>query len=188
MRAFLLNAADSGNPDCRQGADALSRALDDFGLDVSEVHLAEMSVAPCKGCFGCWVSTPGECLQTDALKCIAGQVVSSDLWALYAPLAFGGYGWRLKQVLDRLIGLVSPLFEWGVPTRHRPRYSRYPAMLGVGWLPAPDPEQERLFARIVARNACNMHAPASAALVLAGDKDWAVRRKICLAALGGLLP
>lgn len=188
MRATLLNAADPGNPDCRQGADALRRALDDYGLEVREFQLDELSVAPCKGCFGCWVSTPGECLQTDASGCVARQIIASDLWAMYAPLAFGGYGWRLKQVLDRLIGLVSPLFEWSAPTRRRPRYKRYPAMLGVGWLPACDTEQEALFARLVARNAYNMHAPASAALTLAGDKDWAVQRKACLAALGGILP
>lgn len=188
MRATLIDAADSGDQNCRQAADALRRALGDSGFAVVEFHPADLPVAPCRGCFGCWLSTPGVCLQSDAAELMARQVMASDLWVLFSPLCFGGYGWRLKQVLDRMVGLVSPFFEWGAPTRHRPRYGRYPAMLGVGWLPEPDSEQEALFARLVARNAYNLHAPASAALALVGDKDWAVQRKACLAALGGLLP
>lgn len=41
---------------------------------------------------------------------------------------------------------------------HKPRYERYPRLMGVGVLPQPDEESERIFTTLVSRNAINLHA------------------------------
>ena len=188
MRAILFDAADPGHHECRQAADALRRALGDAGFDVQNFPLAELPISPCRGCFACWLATPGSCPHADPSELVARAAVNAPLAVFFSPLVFGGYGWVLKKALDRMICLISPFFETKGLTRHTARYKRYPAMLGVGWLPGPDPESQAIFTRVVTQNAYNLRAPAQASLVLTADKDWAVHRKACLTAIRSLLP
>ena len=140
MRAVLLDATPSGNDACRQGADALRRALTECGCEVESFGLSELPMAPCMGCFTCWTGTPGRCPVPDAAEIAARAVIGSELTAVYSPVRFGVWSWQAKKVLDRMICLISPHFEASFPTRHKARYRSYPALLGVGWLPGPDPE------------------------------------------------
>lgn len=112
------------------------------------------------------MKTPGICLFADDGREVARKAIQSHLLVLLTPVTFGGYSSQLKKALDRMISLVSPFFQKiGGETHHQPRYRRYPRLLGVGTLPAPDAESEATFASLVARNAINLHAPAAAAVV-----------------------
>jgi len=186
MRAVLLDGTPPGNDSCRQGADALRRALSDAGHAVDPFTLADLPMPPCRGCFACWTTTPGRCPFADASEVVARAVIGSELAVYFSPLTFGAWNWTVKKALDRMICLVSPHFEASGLTRHQKRYPSYPAFLGVGWLPGPDPEAEAVFRRLVAHNAYNLRAPAQAAVVLRGDMPWAVQREACLAALDAL--
>ena len=69
--------------------------------------------------------------------------------------------------MDRIICLISPFFtRIDGEVHHRPRYARYPALLGVGVLPAPHPAQEQIFDTLIGRNAINLHAPVHNSVVL----------------------
>lgn len=189
MRAVLLDATPTGHDACRQGADALRRALSDAGHAVDVFPLAELPMAPCRGCFACWTATPGRCPVSDASEIAARAYLASELAVLFSPLSFGAWSFQAKKLLDRMICLVSPFFDREAPdglTRHKPRYDRYPAFLGVGWLPGPDRETQDVFARLVTRNASNLRAPAWAQLTLTHDRPWSAQREACLAALATL--
>jgi multimeric flavodoxin WrbA len=189
MRTVLLDATPPGDDACRQGADALRRAVSENGWEVEGFTLSDLPMAPCRGCFACWTDTPGRCPVADASGIAARAVTSSELAMVYSPVRFGAWSWQAKKVLDRLICLVSPHFESGPPgraTRHKARYRSYPMFLGVGWLPGPDPEATELFRNLVEKNAYNLRAPAWDALMLCGDKPWAAHREACLTALAGI--
>ncbi|WP_243358143.1 flavodoxin family protein [Fundidesulfovibrio terrae] len=189
MRTVLLDATPPRNDACRQGADALRRALSDCGCQVESFPLAELPMAPCRGCFACWTDTPGRCPVQDASELAARAVIASGLTAVFSPVRFGVWSWQAKKALDRMICLISPHFEAASsagPTRHTARYRSYPVFLGVGWLPGPDPEAVELFTRLVERNAWNFRSPAWDALVLDGDRPWAAQREACLKVLAGL--
>lgn len=197
MRAALLDGSPSGHDACRPAVDALRRSLSEAGYGVEEFALAELPMAACRGCFACWVATPGRCPVADASEQVVRGYIGADLAVLFSPLAFGCWSSSLKKALDRMVGLLSPFFETsgftggntpGGLTRHKPRYRRYPAILGVGWLPGPDPEAEAVFARLAEHNAYNMRARAAASLVLLGDREWNVHRQHCLSALGRVAP
>lgn len=187
MRAVLFDGTSAGGDACRQGVDALRRALSDAGCEVEAFGLADLPVAPCRGCFACWTSTPGRCPFGDASEYAARAYIRSDLAVAYSPLAFGAWSHTVKKALDRMICLVSPHFEAADPTRHRARYARYPKFMGVCWSPLPDPEGAAVFSRLVERNAWNLRAPAWQALALTGDRPWAVQRDACRVAVGRLL-
>ncbi len=179
MRWVIL---DGGAPDDGEVAalgDLLTSELDGTGSEVSRKRLAELEIAPCKGCFGCWVQQPGECLQEDDARQVSAAMAASDVVVLLTRVTFGGYSWRLKQAMDRSICLVSPLFTTAQSLSvHRPRYARYPALLGLGLVGRID-EQAAVFATLVERNARNLHAPLHAAeVVVGGSGDGEARRRV----------
>ena len=189
MRTVLFDATPPVGDACRQGADALRRALSDAGHAVDVFPLAELPMAPCRGCFACWTATPGRCPVSDASEIAARAYVGSELAVFFSPLSFGAWCSTAKKLLDRMICLVSPFFDTtssGSLTRHKPRYARYPAFLGVGWLPKPDREAQKIFTRLVERNAFNLRAPAWGHLTLTHDRPWSAQREACLGALAAL--
>jgi multimeric flavodoxin WrbA len=105
---------------------------------------------------------------------------NSQLAVLLSPITFGGYSSEIKKVLDRSIGLVSPyLTRVGSEVHHRPRYACAPALLAVGVIRDHDAQEAEIFARLVARNAINLHAPASFAVIVSReDRPEQIREAI----------
>jgi len=66
MKALVLNGSlSAGDP-----TDTVRRLylneLNQAGWDADTFVLRDTKIAPCVGCFGCWVKTPGKCLIDDA--------------------------------------------------------------------------------------------------------------------------
>jgi hypothetical protein len=164
-----------GRRDVGETADslqALDEALSGRGWRTAGYRLAELDVAPCRGCFACWVRTPGVCIVDDVGREIAQSVIRSDVLVLLTPITFGGYSSALKGMVDRLIPLILPYFERiDGEVHHVKRYERYPSLLGIGLLPNPAPEQERTFRTVVERNGINLHAPTVRAQVVYDGAD-----------------
>lgn len=170
MEAVVLNGTEGGDPALDAVYDLLSGELENRGWEVKPFLLRDMEIAYCRGCFGCWVITPGVCVIDDAGRDIARAIIQSDLVVYLTPVTFGGYSAGLKKALDRSIGLLSPFFmKIGGEVHHRPRYERYPRLVGLGVLERPDEESEKMFATLVQRNAINMHSPAHAGGVVFGS-------------------
>mgnify|MGYP001054267531 FL=1 len=167
MRALVMDGCETAPAGTTDPHVLLRDAMEGRGWQVETLHLCEMDIAPCAGCFGCWTRTPGECVVADAARDVARAYVGSELVALLTPVRFGGYGYHLKKAVDRLIPNISPLFTvLHGEVHHARRYLRYPAVLGVGILPGPDTEGEAIFSRLVERNAINMRAPRHAAVTI----------------------
>lgn len=170
MRAVILNGARHGEISGERAQDALREELSRRAWSVDAWLLREFEIEPCRGCFECWVRTPGACTRSETANQIASAFIRGDLTILLTPVTFGGYSSELKMALDHMIPLVSPMFmRVRGEVHHRPRYPRYPALLGVGLSRAADSEAEEVFTKLLARNALNFHSPAHAAWVLPED-------------------
>jgi multimeric flavodoxin WrbA len=172
MKALVLDGSregDSLTPVAILGVTSALAGRVDF---VELVKPRELAIAPCAGCFGCWTRTPGECVIKDDARDVVGSYVGSDLVVYVSPVTFGGFSSELKKLLDRIIlSVLDPRFTVvGGEVHHRLRYRRYPKTVGFGTLPSPDPEAERLFARLVARNGINVHQHSDVE-ILAGVTD-----------------
>ena len=173
MKVLILNGELSGAQSLDRVQDLLFQELKSRDWDGEALQLNRLDVHYCTGCFGCWVQTPGVCVIPDASQEIAKTFIQSDLVIFLTPVTFGGYSSELKKALDRIICLVSPFFmKIRGEVHHRPRYEKYPRLMGVGFLSKKDHEMERIFSTLVERNAINSHAPAHASKVLytTGDK------------------
>jgi len=140
--------------------------------DVTDLRLSELTIAPCIGCFGCWVKTPGICVIDDAGRDVAKAIVQSDLVVYLTPVLFGGYSHELKKALDRSIPIISPMFKKvHGEVHHKKRYTRYPRVLALGWMEKLTVDAEELFQSVVQRNAINMHAPKALVDVFESNED-----------------
>ncbi len=175
-RAVVLDGIATAGED--RFRDSLIEAMGEADLNAEIIALRDLRIAPCQGCFGCWIQTPGECVIPDAGRDVACTVIQSDLAVFLTPVTFGGYSSTLKKAVDRLIPLFSPYFRRGRgEVHHQPRYRRHPRLIGVGLLDRSDPEAETVFAQLVERNAINLRAPAHAAVVVRTDEEPAVLRQ-----------
>ena len=157
----------------------LRETLRETGATVSCFALREIALAHCIGCFGCWVESPGVCVEADSGRDLTEAVLRSDTTILFTPVTFGGYSSVLKKGVDRWLALAMPYFYRNHgEIHHTPRYPRYPRLIGIGVQERPDPEEAEIFRTLVGRNAINFHAPSFAAEVFPADEppDLARRR------------
>ena len=172
MKAIILNGASLGDETVGEVGREIAAELERLGWQVQNLSLREMDIAYCLGCFQCWTHTPGLCRIHDDGQMVAEQLIQSDLAILLTPVTFGGYSSELKKTLDRNICLLSPFFmKIDGEVHHRRRYERFPIMLGVGIMTQPNGNQVQTFARLVERNAINMHAPAQGTHVYQAGVD-----------------
>jgi multimeric flavodoxin WrbA len=176
MNATLLNGALPGDDFTDAAGALLQEMLESQGWDVTSWTLREEKIGYCLGCFECWTKTPGLCRLDDAGREIARSVIQSETAIYLTPVTFGGYSSELKKAVDRIICLISPFFRRiDGEVHHHARYDRYPALAGIGVLPAPHSAQEQIFHTLIGRNAINLHAPRhSSAVVYRGQDPAAV--------------
>jgi len=167
MNALILEGALPGDVATPAIARHLQQALMVAGWSAEIVALCEQKIAYCLGCFDCWTKSPGLCKIDDDGRTVTAAMLASDLVIYLTPLTFGGYSSELKKALDRSICLVSPFFtRIDGEVHHKARYDRYPAILGVGVATMPNAAQAAIFARLIERNALNLHALAHAAFIV----------------------
>jgi len=172
--------------DGRIGEDAIAERSLEFveawlaarDWDVTTLKLSELDIAPCLGCFGCWIKTPGECVIDDTGRDVTRSIIGSDLVVYLTPILFGGYSYELKKVLDRAIGIISPFFRKARgEVHHKKRYDRHPRVAAFGWSKRLAEDEDDIFENLVKRNAINMHTPKIAVGILGtGDAEATDRR------------
>ena len=115
-------------------------------------------VAWCRGCFGCWVKTPGKCLLADRTAELAKKMSSGLRLTVVSRLVFGGLSPAVKAVFDRSIGYILPFFR--LIDNHMRHETRYPGKMSVSYLfYGPSEEPERDLARKLAKaNVKNLDA------------------------------
>lgn len=122
----------NGNADPNNGAfetyiDQLEAALAAQGHSVTRCDLREMDMRGCNGCFGCWVKTPGECVQADDGAKHRQAMIQADFHLYAAPMRMGYPTALLKTSMDKSIPLIHPyiIADQG-ECHHLARYKHYP--------------------------------------------------------------
>jgi multimeric flavodoxin WrbA len=188
VKALVLNGVGKNARHLDRIGELIVQELRSLQWEVEDlIILRDIEIAPCMGCFGCWVQTPGVCVIDDNAREVTRKMIQSDLVLYFTPITFGGYSSELKKALDRSISLVSPFFtRINEEVHHQKRYTYAPKLLGVGILHQPDEESERIFKTLISRNAINLHNPAHAARVVYEDQAEAEIQEIIRATLNEL--
>ena len=87
------------------------------------VIYADGKYAPCQGCFKCWTKTPATCVLKDSLQEMCRILGQAEDLVIVTENWYGGYSPALKNLLDRSIGMSTPMSTYrGRQMHHTLRY------------------------------------------------------------------
>jgi len=157
MNILLLNGAHEKEEYANQIYQVIYNHLKTTNYKVKSYDLHQLNIAPCMGCFGCWIQTPGECIIDDDGRLIAREIIQHDVVIYFLPVTFGGYSYELKKAMDRFIPDILPFFRIiQNEIHHVTRYKKYPNLIFIGTLPSENPAMEKTFFQLNHRNVLNM--------------------------------
>lgn len=186
MNILVLDGAAVDDLEAQHMAELVRQRVEAAKLQFEWMSLRHLSVAPCQGCFGCWVDNPGKCIQKDDAQTIAASWMRSDIVVLITRMTYGGYSSLMKKALDRQIGMLHPYFiSTKQGTLHMPRYKRYPSLVVFGICSQIDKDEDDVFKRMVRQNGITMRMFSSRSqILLASEKEEISRDKIDSGLLG----
>ena len=89
------------------------------------VIYADGKYAACQGCFKCWTKTPATCVMKDSLQEMCRILGQADDLVIVTENWYGGYSPAVKNILDRSIGMSTPMSTYrGWQMHHTLRYGR----------------------------------------------------------------
>lgn len=116
---------------------------------------ADGKYAPCQGCFGCWTKHPAECFMKDSLRQTARVIGQADELVIITENLYGTYSATVKNVLDRSIGISTPLSTYrGKQMHHTLRYGKHGLFKVIVYGDTTEQEKET-FRYMAKRNAIN---------------------------------
>ena len=143
MKTIVLNTLDGDTPD------DLSKLIKDSEVEV--INTSDMKIAHCMGCNHCWLKTPGICAIKDDYELIIKKLVGAENLWLVSDTRFGFINWRGKQVIDRIVPMLSMYIDmrdgW---ERHELRY--HPLNFGLLYKGEADQEFLEDWSQRVASN------------------------------------
>lgn len=84
------------------------QGMEEAGVEVKTIMLARHTIKPCIGCFGCWIKTPGRCIQQDDMAALSAQTDDADLLIYAQPLYIFSVPGIVKNFLDRRLPRLLP--------------------------------------------------------------------------------
>lgn len=108
--------AINGSPRGREGngniiATALLKGAQKAGAETANIFWVEKEIKHCRGCFSCWVATPGQCLIQDDMAEVLSQGEGTDILILVTPLKYANISSMLKVFIERMLLLCNPYFK-----------------------------------------------------------------------------
>lgn len=148
----------------QEGQNKMKTIIHDLGNEYNaylaskaeRVIFADGRYAPCQGCFGCWTKAPAACVLKDALQEACRVLGTSDDLTLITANTYGGWSTPVKNLLDRSIGVSTPLSTYrGGQMHHTLRYGKKGMLRVIAYGDITADERETLIL-MAKRNAVNM--------------------------------
>lgn len=108
MKVLILNGSPKSVSDTFKLTEAFQKGLNENSEhEVNVVNVIEKNINPCLGCFKCWETGDGNCIQQDDQNEILRLYCDSDIIIWSFPLYCYAMPSHLKAVLDRTIPLIK---------------------------------------------------------------------------------
>ena len=157
--------AFNGSPRGKRGntyimVEAFLKGAEEAGAQVEQVLLAEKKISNCRGCFRCWVKTPGRCVIDDDMKLLLEQLLATDIIVFATPLYVDNVTGLMKNFMDRILPLGDPHLvkdEKG-ECRHPARHGKTPKIAVISNCGFPEQSHFQVLQLLFKRVARNMHS------------------------------
>ncbi|MHA2425227.1 MAG: flavodoxin family protein [Candidatus Thorarchaeota archaeon] len=105
-RILILNGSARRNGNSLFLVNQLNDLLVKKGKESKILHLHEINVKPCKGCFWCYKGFPLRCVQDDDdMNELYPSIIEADTIIFASPIYWFNYSGQLKSFIDRLVAL-----------------------------------------------------------------------------------
>jgi len=112
MKIAALNGSPKGKSSHTNiMVSAFLKGAQEAGAETMNIFLAEKEIKHCRGCFSCWLRTPGKCIIEDDMAEVISQLEGVDVLVLATPLYFDNISGILKTFMDRSIVTANPHFQ-----------------------------------------------------------------------------
>ncbi|MEA1958674.1 MAG: flavodoxin family protein [Chloroflexota bacterium] len=81
------------------------------GAEVDLYYNYNLNIKPCRGCFNCWLKTPGVCAQKDDMQWLLPKMREADAIVYATPVYSYGMNGQMKDMVDRMMPLADPFME-----------------------------------------------------------------------------
>jgi multimeric flavodoxin WrbA len=80
------------------------------GAVAETLYLRNYTIKHCLGCYGCWLQTPGRCVQKDDMSAeLFDRYLAADLVVLASPIYHATMNARMKLFIERTLPMMDPL-------------------------------------------------------------------------------
>lgn len=91
------------------------------GASTETIYLRQYKINDCLGCYGCWIQSPGRCVQTDDMtESLFARYLKADLVILATPIYHATMNARMKRFVERTMPMIDPLAD--MPEGSSPPY------------------------------------------------------------------
>jgi len=108
MNMLVLTAFPRADGFTRYCTDYFIKGAKQPNVTITVIDLTKADIHPCKGCFHCWCTTPGQCIQRDGMHKIIEAFLDADLLVCATPLYAYDISGYMKIFLERTLPLLSP--------------------------------------------------------------------------------
>ena len=107
MKVLSVNGSPRENGNTRAMLDRVCKPLAADGIEIDQVHLESVGLAPCRACMICAKAKDGRCHgPDDAGNDLIERSRAADVILLGSPVYFGSVTGQIKAYMDR-VGFVS---------------------------------------------------------------------------------
>ncbi|MBT3194167.1 MAG: flavodoxin family protein, partial [Verrucomicrobia bacterium] len=78
MRVLVLRGNPRQNGYTQRFTDLFLQGLSETDAEIVDVNLSEKQIATCLGCYHCWFSPEGECVQHDDMDELLAEFITAD--------------------------------------------------------------------------------------------------------------
>lgn len=167
MKAFIISDDDYNTDVYKKLSTLVMDFLQKRDFEIEQKSITKGELHFCIGCYGCWTKKPGECVINDAMVQINRTFNNSDVVVYLSPIVFGQFSPNIKNVIDRWLPNVLPLFvkKPDGTTCHPPRYPSKPKLVVIGYGNAISQEKAQLFVNVI------KHRPGVEAFVYFNEQE-----------------
>jgi multimeric flavodoxin WrbA len=101
MKAVILFGSPRKDGNTRQLVDAFASTVKASQKEITILHLNDMKITPCQGCFSCTES--GVCRLDDDMKDVLASIAESDVVVYATPIYWSAPYAQMKAAMDRCV-------------------------------------------------------------------------------------
>ncbi len=122
MKIAVINGSPKGRDSITNlMVTSFLRGAEQAGAETVTIFLAEKELRHCRGCFSCWLATPGKCvIKDDDMEDIVSRTEGAEILVLATPLKYANISSMLKVFIERMLIFANPyiLTDQSGETRH----------------------------------------------------------------------